>query len=124
MAKVMTGLAVVVTALALASTALAGTGGALKGYAGQGASVQNQVSSGIQGKSGVKGRVVSRTAPAASSRAIPTKATAAKATPQTQGAATIGKLPFTGQDLGLLVAGGMLLLVVGAGFRRLSRDNA
>ncbi len=119
MAKVMTGLAVMVTALALASTALAGNGGVTKGYKGQGASVQSQISSGVEGKSGVKGRVVSRTAPAAANRATP-----AKATPQTQGAATIGKLPFTGQDLGLLVAGGMLLLIVGAGFRRLSRENA
>lgn len=34
-----------------------------------------------------------------------------------------GTLPFTGQDLALLVAAGIVLLGVGAGFRRLSRPN-
>ena len=35
-----------------------------------------------------------------------------------------GSLPFTGLDLGLLVAGGAVLLVVGASIRRASRRNA
>lgn len=35
-----------------------------------------------------------------------------------------GALPFTGLDLGLLIGGGVLLLAVGAGLRRLARDKA
>jgi hypothetical protein len=35
-----------------------------------------------------------------------------------------GSLPFTGLDLGLLIGGGLLLLAVGFGLRRLSRGNA
>jgi hypothetical protein len=35
-----------------------------------------------------------------------------------------GSLPFTGLDLGLLVAGGAVLLVVGATIRRAARRNA
>lgn len=38
-------------------------------------------------------------------------------------AQTIGKLPFTGQDLGIIAGGGMLLLLVGTSFRRLGRAN-
>jgi hypothetical protein len=37
--------------------------------------------------------------------------------------AQVGKLPFTGQDLAVLVVGGFVLLVVGAGFRRLTRSS-
>jgi hypothetical protein len=37
--------------------------------------------------------------------------------------AQVGKLPFTGQDLAVLVVGGVVLLLVGAGFRRLSRSH-
>jgi hypothetical protein len=37
--------------------------------------------------------------------------------------AQVGKLPFTGQDLAVLVVGGVVLLIVGAGFRRLARTN-
>jgi hypothetical protein len=36
---------------------------------------------------------------------------------------TGGALPFTGLDLGLLIGGGLLLLAVGAGLRRLGRDS-
>jgi hypothetical protein len=36
---------------------------------------------------------------------------------------TGGGLPFTGLDLGLLIGGGLLLLAVGAGLRRLGRDS-
>jgi hypothetical protein len=35
-----------------------------------------------------------------------------------------GALPFTGLDLGLLIGGGLLLLAVGAGLRRLGREKA
>lgn len=42
----------------------------------------------------------------------------------TLGAASQGTLPFTGLDLALLVAGGLVLLVVGAGVRRLTRSRA
>lgn len=35
-----------------------------------------------------------------------------------------GSLPFTGLDLGLLIGGGLLLLAVGFGLRRLSRGSA
>jgi hypothetical protein len=38
--------------------------------------------------------------------------------------ASKGTLPFTGLDLALLVAGGTVLLVVGAGMRRAARRNA
>ncbi len=34
-----------------------------------------------------------------------------------------GALPFTGTDLGLLVLGGALLMVIGFGVRRTSRDG-
>jgi hypothetical protein len=37
---------------------------------------------------------------------------------------TQSTLPFTGLDLALLVAGGLGLLVLGAGFRRLARSKA
>jgi hypothetical protein len=42
----------------------------------------------------------------------------------TLGAASQGTLPFTGLDLALLVAGGLVLLMVGAGVRRLTRSRA
>ena len=35
-----------------------------------------------------------------------------------------GSLPFTGMDLGLLIGGGLVLLAVGFGLRRLARGNA
>ena len=35
-----------------------------------------------------------------------------------------GSLPFTGLDLGLLIGGGLELLAVGFGLRRLARGNA
>ena len=35
-----------------------------------------------------------------------------------------GSLPFTGLDLGLLIGGGLLLLAVGFGLRRLARGNS
>jgi hypothetical protein len=35
-----------------------------------------------------------------------------------------GSLPFTGLDLGLLIGGGLVLLAVGFGLRRLARGNA
>jgi hypothetical protein len=35
-----------------------------------------------------------------------------------------GSLPFTGLDLGLLIGGGLQLLAVGFGLRRLARGNA
>jgi hypothetical protein len=35
-----------------------------------------------------------------------------------------GSLPFTGLDLGLLIGGGVVLLAVGFGLRRLARGNA
>jgi len=35
-----------------------------------------------------------------------------------------GSLPFTGLDLGLLIGGGLLLLAVGFGLRRLARGSA
>ncbi len=38
-------------------------------------------------------------------------------------ARTIGKLPFTGQDLGIIAGGGMLLLLVGTSFRRFGRAS-
>jgi hypothetical protein len=37
---------------------------------------------------------------------------------------TGGALPFTGLDLALLVGGGLLLIVVGAGVRRLTRARS
>jgi hypothetical protein len=40
------------------------------------------------------------------------------------GAASQGTLPFTGLDLALLVAGGLMLLLVGASVRRLTRSRA
>jgi hypothetical protein len=40
------------------------------------------------------------------------------------GAASQGTLPFTGLDLALLVSGGLVLLMVGAGVRRLTRSRA
>jgi hypothetical protein len=42
----------------------------------------------------------------------------------TLGAASQGTLPFTGLDLALLVSGGLVLLMVGAGVRRLTRSRA
>jgi uncharacterized membrane protein YjjP (DUF1212 family) len=38
--------------------------------------------------------------------------------------ATAGTLPFTGMDLTLIVAGGVVLLVAGLGLRRFGRDKA
>jgi hypothetical protein len=35
-----------------------------------------------------------------------------------------GALPFTGLDLGLLIGGGLLLLAIGFGLRRLARGTA
>jgi hypothetical protein len=35
-----------------------------------------------------------------------------------------GTLPFTGLDLGLLIGGGLLLLAIGFGLRRLARGTA
>jgi hypothetical protein len=35
-----------------------------------------------------------------------------------------GSLPFTGLDLGLLIGGGLLLLAIGFGLRRLARGNS
>lgn len=40
------------------------------------------------------------------------------------GTSTSGSLPFTGLDLGLLIAGGALLLVVGGVIRRITRSAA
>jgi hypothetical protein len=40
------------------------------------------------------------------------------------GTASQGTLPFTGLDLALLVSGGLVLLMVGAGVRRLTRSRA
>jgi hypothetical protein len=40
-----------------------------------------------------------------------------------QGTKTSGTLPFTGLDLGLLVAGGLVLLGTGFGIRRLGRSK-
>jgi hypothetical protein len=37
---------------------------------------------------------------------------------------TGGTLPFTGLDLGLLIGGGLLMILVGVGLRRLSRSSA
>jgi len=34
-----------------------------------------------------------------------------------------GTLPFTGLDLGLIIGGGILLLLLGAGLRRLTRER-
>jgi hypothetical protein len=42
----------------------------------------------------------------------------------TLGTASQGTLPFTGLDLALLVSGGLVLLMVGAGVRRLTRSRA
>ena len=35
-----------------------------------------------------------------------------------------GSLPFTGMDLGLLIGGGLMMILVGAGLRKLSRVKA
>lgn len=37
---------------------------------------------------------------------------------------TTGTLPFTGIDIAVLVAAGLLVLAIGIGFRRLGRDRA
>ncbi len=37
---------------------------------------------------------------------------------------TVGKLPFTGQDLGILTAGGVLLLILGGATRRITRKSS
>jgi hypothetical protein len=88
-------LALCVLSLALVPTAFASGGSAGGGYGGSAGNVQQQVN-GSQGQgSGALG---------------------------TSGSS--GTLPFTGLDLGLLVAGGAVLLVVGATIRRAARRNA
>ena len=87
-------LALCALSLTLAPTAFASGGSAGGGYGGSAGNVQQQVNQG-QGGSGTLG---------------------------TSGSS--GSLPFTGLDLGLLVAGGAVLLVVGATIRRASRRNA
>jgi hypothetical protein len=58
----------------------------------------------------------------------PTAGVAGEQSP-TQGQAGVGAvagartLPFTGLDIGLMVAGGLVLLALGAGMRRLARDH-
>jgi hypothetical protein len=88
-------LALCALSLVLAPAALAAGGGSAGGgYGGSAGNVQQQVNDGQAG-AGTLG---------------------------TSGSS--GSLPFTGLDLGLLVAGGAVLLVVGATIRRASRRNA
>lgn len=66
----------------------------------------SSLSTGYEGKSGVEATVAKTTSPA-----------------QTQGS-TAGTLPFTGLDLTLIVVGGVVLLLAGAGLRRVARDKS
>jgi hypothetical protein len=87
-------LALCALSLTLVPTAFASGGSAGGGYGGAGGNVQQQVN-GSQGGQGALGS-----------------------------SGSSGSLPFTGLDLGLLVAGGAVLLVVGATIRRAARHNA
>jgi hypothetical protein len=83
-----------VVALVLVPAAFGAGGSAGNGYGGGGGTVQNQVS----GAQGVNGTLAA--------------------------SGSKGALPFTGLDLGLLVAGGLVLIAVGAGIRRTTRNRA
>jgi hypothetical protein len=87
--------AVFALSLVLAPAAFAGGGSAGGGYGGAGGNVQQQVGGSQGAGAGTLGS-----------------------------SSSSGSLPFTGLDLGLLVAGGAVLLVVGATIRRAARRNA
>jgi hypothetical protein len=95
-----------VSALALPASALASSG--QEGYAGP-----NSVVAGIQGGGG-GGPTSSAPAPApvAESAAAPVSASEES-----------GTLPFTGANLGILAGGGLLLLVLGFGLRKLTQQR-
>ncbi len=80
-----------------APTALAGSKGCPNGYCGNAGGVQQQLGGGG-----------------------PSQPTGAN-TPSTGVRPTGGTLPFTGLELGLLVVGGTLLVLVGGSLRRLTR---
>ena len=88
-------LLVCLTSLVLAPAALASSGGSAgQAYGGRAGTVQTQVGQGTAPVSG------------------------------TFGTARSGGLPFTGLDLGLLVAGGAVLLVLGATLRRAAKRTS
>jgi hypothetical protein len=88
-------LALCALSLLLVPAAFAAGGSAGGGYGGAGGNVQQQVNQGQGQGAGALGS-----------------------------SGSSGSLPFTGLDLGLLVAGGAVLLVVGATIRRAARRNA
>lgn len=57
-------------------------------------------------------------------KAAGVQTTVTKAAKADTKASTAGTLPFTGLDLSLIVAGGAVLLLVGAGLRRAGRNKA
>jgi hypothetical protein len=93
-ATIVTLASLVLLASVWAGSAFAGSS-SVSGYGGQGGSVEQQVEGGA--------------AVGAGGGAVESGSSA---------------LPFTGLDLGLLIGGGLLLLAVGAGLRRLARDKA
>ncbi len=94
MRKLTIQLVTALVALALAGSALAGS--LTSGYGGMAGTVQSQV-----------------------------KAAVAKtAKPSGVKGQTTGTLPFTGLDLSLIVAGGVVLLLAGMGLRRAGRNRA
>jgi hypothetical protein len=87
-------LALCALSLVIAPAALAAGGSAGTGYGGGGGNVQQQVGQQAGQSQGTLASTGSK-----------------------------GSLPFTGLDLGLLVAGGAVLLVVGASIRRAARRS-
>jgi hypothetical protein len=82
-----------------------------------------------QGYGGVAGSVQTQVGQQPGSAGQPSAGNAASPGPvrtltPTQGGNAGGNLPFTGADLGMLVAGGLVLLAGGLALRRLSSDRS
>jgi hypothetical protein len=84
-------------------------------------------SSTTQGYGGVAGNTQTDVGQQPTNGSQPSSSNAAPTpvqTVQTKGANAGGNLPFTGADLGMLVAGGLVLLVGGFALRRISTEKS
>lgn len=95
----------VVVAAAFASSAFAGNSSTKTTYDTKGATVQKTI-----------GKSKAKTAPKVK--------TTIKVAPKLTARVRTGTLPFTGLDLGFIVAGGLVLVATGASLRRIMRQQA
>lgn len=88
---------------------------ALQGYSVPASAVQTQLDNSTPASH--------NTAPASSNSAKPAAKVPASTTAAAVDTRSASKLPFTGLDVGLVVAAGAMLLLLGFGMRRISRPS-